>query len=150
MPGAKLVPAGGLDMASIPFDTLQFVKTLEAAGVPAPQAEAFSAAVRDSHAFVDVAIKRDIDDSRKEMETRFEKMAARFEEMELRLTIKLGTIVVVALGAFRRYRNSIFESFVKAKAERRQYMATRSISPPRRFLLLYPGRGQGSSQEQKR
>ncbi|MCW5260332.1 DUF1640 domain-containing protein [Verminephrobacter eiseniae] len=87
-------------MASIPFDTLKFVKTLEAAGVPAPQAEAFSAAVRDSHEFVDVATKRDIDDLRKEMEARFEKMAARFEEMELRLTIKLGTIVVVALGAF--------------------------------------------------
>ncbi|MCW5238581.1 DUF1640 domain-containing protein [Verminephrobacter eiseniae] len=80
-------------MASIPFDTLKFVKTLEAAGVPAPQAEAFSAAVRDSHEFVDVATKRDIDDLRKEME-------ARFEKMELRLTIKLGTIVVIALGAF--------------------------------------------------
>ncbi|MCW5230467.1 CCDC90 family protein [Verminephrobacter eiseniae] len=79
-------------MASIPFDTLQFVKTLEAAGVPAPQAEAFSAAVRDSHAFVDVATKRDIDDLRKEME-------ARLEKMELRLSIQLG-IIVVALGAF--------------------------------------------------
>src|SRR6218665_586329 len=100
MPGAKVVQAGGLDMASIPFDTLQFVKTLEAAGVPAPQAEAFSAVVRHSPAFVDVVIKRDIDDSRKEMETRVEKMAARFEKMKLRLTIKLGTIVVVALGAF--------------------------------------------------
>ena len=87
-------------MASIPFDTLKFVKTLEAAGVPAPQAEAFSAAVRDAHEFVDVATKRDIDDLRKEMEARFEKMEARLEEMELRLTIKLGTIVVVALGAF--------------------------------------------------
>src|SRR6218665_2371102 len=73
MPGAKLVPAGGLDMASIPFDTLQFVKTLEAAGVPAPQAEAFSAAVRDSHEFGGVATKRDIDDLRKEMEGRLEK-----------------------------------------------------------------------------
>ncbi|MCW5260331.1 DUF1640 domain-containing protein [Verminephrobacter eiseniae] len=80
-------------MANIPFDTLKFVKTLEAAGVPAPQAEAFSAAVRDAHEFVDVATKRDIDDLRKEME-------ARLEKMELRLSIKLGTIVVVALGAF--------------------------------------------------
>jgi len=87
-------------MASIPFDTLKFVKTLEAAGVPAPQAEAFSAAVRDAHEFSDVATKRDIDDLRKEMEARFEKMETRFEEMELRLTVKLGTIVVVALGAF--------------------------------------------------
>src|SRR6218665_682336 len=68
-----MAPAGGLDMASIPFDTLQFVKTLEAAGVPAPQAEAFSAAVRDSHEFGGVATKRDIDDLRKEMEGRLEK-----------------------------------------------------------------------------
>ncbi|MQR01557.1 CCDC90 family protein [Glaciimonas soli] len=91
-------------MAAVTFDTLKFVKTLEAAGVPASQAEAFSDAVRDSHEAVDVATKRDVDDLRKDVRKdidvlRFD-MDSKFEKLELRLTIKLGTIVVCALGAF--------------------------------------------------
>ncbi len=80
-------------MAAVTFDTVKFVKTLEAAGVPASQAEAFSDAVRGSHETVDVATKRDLDDVRKDIDSKLEKL-------ERRLTIKLGTIVVFALGAF--------------------------------------------------
>jgi hypothetical protein len=67
-------------MATVTFDTLKFVKTLQAAGVDAPQAEAIAAAVRDSHEAVDVATKGDL------------------RELELRMTIKLGAMLVIAVG----------------------------------------------------
>ncbi len=61
-------------MATVTFDTLKFVKTLESAGIPFLQAEALSDAVRESHKAADVAtkhdvddVKRDIDDVRKDM-----------------------------------------------------------------------------------
>ncbi|SFH62540.1 hypothetical protein SAMN04515618_101204 [Collimonas sp. OK307] len=100
-------------MATVAFDTLKFVKTLEAAGIPFLQAEALSDAVRDSHEAADVAtkhdvddvkrdiddVKRDIDDVRKDMHAMEARIDAKFEKFELRLTVKLGGIVVFALGA---------------------------------------------------
>jgi len=91
-------------MATVTFDTLKFVKTLEEAGVPESQAEAFSTAVRDSHEAAELATKADL----REVETNLrheigdlrKDMDAKFEKLELRMTIKLGSIVVVALGAF--------------------------------------------------
>jgi len=105
-------------MATVTFDTLKFVKTLEEAGVPEPQAEAFSTAVRESHEAAELATKADlrevetnlrheigdlrheISDLRKDMDVRFAGVDAKLEKLELRMTIKLGSIVVVALGAF--------------------------------------------------
>jgi len=55
-------------MATVTFDTLKFVKSLESAGVPAGQAEAISVAVRDAHATADVATKGDIALVRKDIE----------------------------------------------------------------------------------
>jgi len=78
-------------MAVVTFDTLKFVKTLEAAGIPPQQAEAISAAVRDSHEMADLATKRDISELRQELK-------ADFRELELRMTIKLGSMLVVAVG----------------------------------------------------
>ena len=54
-------------MSTLTFDTLKFVKTLKAAGVPELQAEAFSTAVRESHEAADVATKGDIADLRHEI-----------------------------------------------------------------------------------
>jgi len=47
-------------MATVTFDTHKFVKTLEAAGVPESQAEAFSTAVRESHEAAELATKADL------------------------------------------------------------------------------------------
>jgi hypothetical protein len=47
-------------MAIVPFDTLKFVKTLKEAGMPEPQAEAFSTAVRESHEAAELATKGDL------------------------------------------------------------------------------------------
>jgi hypothetical protein len=98
-------------MATVTFDTLKFVKTLEEAGIPESQAEAFSTAVRESHEAAELATKADlrevetnlrheISDLRKDMDARFTGVDAKLEKLELRMTIKLGSIVVVALGAF--------------------------------------------------
>jgi len=120
-------------MATVTFDTLKFVETLKEAGVPEPQAKAFSTAVRESHEVADLATKADlreyesairgdlekfdiglrhemkeletglrheIGDLRKDMDSGFASMDAKLEKLELHMTIKLGSIVVVALGAF--------------------------------------------------
>jgi hypothetical protein len=53
---------------------------LEAAGVPPQQAEAMSAAVRDSHETAELATKGDL------------------RELEMRMTIKLGSMLAIAVG----------------------------------------------------
>jgi len=47
-------------MATVTFDTLKFVETLKGAGVPEPQAKAFSTAVQESHEAADLATKADL------------------------------------------------------------------------------------------
>jgi hypothetical protein len=47
-------------MVAVTFDTLKFVKTLEASGVASPQAEAFAAAVRDSSESADLVTRKDL------------------------------------------------------------------------------------------
>jgi len=47
-------------MATVTFDTLKFVQTLESAGVDREQASAFAAAVRDSHDAADLVTKKDL------------------------------------------------------------------------------------------
>jgi len=48
-------------MATVTFDTLKFVKTLESAGMPAEQAEAVSSAVRDAHDAASLVTKQDLE-----------------------------------------------------------------------------------------
>jgi len=74
-------------MGTITFDTLKFSDTLKASGVPAAQAEAEARALAAAISEVDVATRRDIDDLRKDMQA-----------MELRLTIKLGAVIVATAG----------------------------------------------------
>ncbi|ECH9715309.1 DUF1640 domain-containing protein [Salmonella enterica] len=78
-------------MAQVYFDTLKFVETLEAAGVPAAQARAISAAVKESHEAVDVATKRDLEDVRKEL-------SSQIEMIRKDIIIKFGGMLVVAVG----------------------------------------------------
>ena len=74
-------------MSAITFDTLKFANTLKQAGVPDKQAEAEARAVADAIGEVDVATKRDIEDLKREMQA-----------MELRLTVKLGSFLALAVG----------------------------------------------------
>jgi hypothetical protein len=92
-------------MAVVTFDTLKFVKTLEAAGMPSQQAEAISLAVRDSHEMADLATKGDLRELKTELlheisDVRHEIIGVRHEikQLEQRMTIKLGSMLVVAVG----------------------------------------------------
>jgi len=48
-------------MATVTFDTLKFVQTLESAGLDREQASALAAAVRDSHDAADLVTKKDLE-----------------------------------------------------------------------------------------
>jgi len=47
-------------MSTVTFDTLKFVKTLEASGITAPQAEAIAAAYRDASNDQELVTKKDL------------------------------------------------------------------------------------------
>jgi hypothetical protein len=99
-------------MAAVTFDTLKFVKTLEAAGVSAPQAEAISSAVRDAHETAEVATKRDLHELELRMDTRFERMQGKlntmhgelktirgeFRGMENRILLKVGGMLAATFA----------------------------------------------------
>jgi len=77
---------------SLAFDTLAYAKRLEKAGVPEAQAEVQAETLAE---IVEerLATKRDL----KEMEA---SLARDLREIEMRLTIKLGTMLVIAIGVF--------------------------------------------------
>jgi len=78
-------------MNTITFDTLKFVQSLEEAGVDRQQAAAIAHAVRDSHETAELATKSDLREFKAEM-----KMEMR--ELEMRLMLKLGSLMVVLMG----------------------------------------------------
>ncbi|MED8995997.1 DUF1640 domain-containing protein [Escherichia coli] len=86
-------------MAQVFFDTLKFVETLEAAGMPAAQARAISAAVKDSHEAAEVATKRDLNDVRTELKNDIAALDAKIDKLSLQLTVRFGGMLVVAVGA---------------------------------------------------
>lgn len=47
-------------MSTVTFDTLKFVKTLEASGITAPQAEAIASAYRDASNDQELVTKKDL------------------------------------------------------------------------------------------
>lgn len=107
--------------AVVVFDTYELIKTLKGSGLPEAQAEAISTAMRQSHEAADLATKQDVvalenrvdnkfdrvDSNfellRKDIRTLEERVNSKFKELELSMTIKLGGIVVVALGAFTAF-----------------------------------------------
>ena len=77
-------------MASIAFDTHAFVKELTAAGMPEAQAEVLA---NSQAKLIDekLATKQDL----KELE---ERLRRDMKELEFRLTIRLGSMMVIAVG----------------------------------------------------
>ncbi len=89
-------------MATIPFDTHKFIRTLKDAGFPEPQAEAISQAFQNAYTETDIATKRDL----KELEYALKRDLKETEsmlkrdmvELEQRLIIKLGGMMVAAVA----------------------------------------------------
>ncbi|HGJ5882014.1 DUF1640 domain-containing protein [Arsenophonus sp.] len=101
-------------MGQVAFDTQEFVETLENAGLPKDQAKAISLVVRKSHEVADLATKRDLDDVRKDLSAEIadvrkdlsaeisnvrKDMEHRFDKLGLQLTVRLGGMLILAIGA---------------------------------------------------
>jgi len=84
-------------MAAITFDTLQFVQTLEKAGIDREQASAFANAVRDSHESAELATKADLRELRSELKADHQSLRSELKALELRMTIKLGSLLVAGI-----------------------------------------------------
>lgn len=67
-------------MSSVTFDTHKFIRKLREPGMPDAQAEAVVDAFREAQGKADVSTKSDL------------------RELELRLTIKIGGMLVIAVG----------------------------------------------------
>jgi hypothetical protein len=67
-------------MPTISFDTRKFIRRLRNAGISEELAEAIAEAFREAHIEAEIATKTDL------------------RELEYRLIIKLGTMIVVAIG----------------------------------------------------
>lgn len=88
-------------MSAIAFDTLAYAKKLKLAGVPEAQAEVQAEAMAE---LVEerLATKRDL----KELEERLasqirgmeERLNSKMQELEYKMTIRLGSMMVVAVG----------------------------------------------------
>ncbi len=76
-------------MSTITFDTDRLVEDLKSSGLPHDQARAIVRGIVEAQ--TELATKRDIDELRREID-------ARFIQLEQRLTIKLGSMMVVAIG----------------------------------------------------
>jgi hypothetical protein len=76
-------------MTTITFDTQEAVIKLKSVGVSQEQADAFVKVIVEAQN--EISTKRDIDDLRRDMD-------ARLMQLEQRLIIKLGSMMVVAIG----------------------------------------------------
>lgn len=92
-------------MATITFDTLKFVETLTSHGMPESQAKGVAEAFKGVAGETETATKRDLAETelrlRHEMERiRHEMELVRLEvrDAEQRMLIKLGSLLVVAVG----------------------------------------------------
>ena len=85
-------------MATITFDTLKFANKLKSAGVVSEHAEAEAEALADIFEInlKEVATKEDI----KHLEERLcERFDGKFIQLEQRMSIKLGALMVIAVSA---------------------------------------------------
>jgi hypothetical protein len=78
-------------MAAVPFDTLKLARRLESAGFPPKQAGDTAEALADAMSGAELATKADL----VAIET---KLTAEIELLRRDLTIRLGSMIVVAVG----------------------------------------------------
>ena len=85
-------------MATITFDTLKFVETLKTHGMHEEQAKGVAEAFKDAQGEAELATRRDIDDLRRDMREIESNLKRDMRELEQRMLIKLGGLMVLAVG----------------------------------------------------
>ena len=78
-------------MATITFDTLKFVETLKTHGMHEEQAKGVAEAFKDAQGEAELATRRDM----REVESNLKRD---MRELEQRMVIKLGGLMVLAVG----------------------------------------------------
>lgn len=83
------------------FDSLTFAQELEKVGVPTDQAQLLASLIRDQ-VLASVVTKVDLAHTEQRLDERIdrleERLKAEMAQLEQRMTIKLGAMVVVAVG----------------------------------------------------
>lgn len=79
------------------FDTLGYAKRLRDAGVTSEQAEAHAEAARD-FIMAELVTRSDLLSLRQEMDSRFQRLEMAIENQTLRMTVRLGGMVAVAVA----------------------------------------------------
>ena len=85
-------------MTAITFDTLRFVERLKDSGIPEAQAKAIAEAVREAQGEAELATVRDLRELGELLKHEIELVRRDLKELEQRMTIKLGAMVVVAVS----------------------------------------------------
>ncbi len=84
-------------MSTVTFDTLKFVKTLEASGIDAKQAEAIAAAYRDASNDQELVTK---DGLKLELQAELAPIKTELQVMKWMNSLVLGGIIVLILKSF--------------------------------------------------
>lgn len=84
-------------MSTVTFDTLKFVKTLEAGGIDAKQAEAIAAAYRDAANDQELVTKEGL---KLELQTELAPIKAELQVMKWMNSLVLGGIIMLILKSF--------------------------------------------------
>lgn len=85
-------------MTTVTFDTHQFIRRLRAAGFDEPQAEGLTEALAEAQGQADRATLRDLREVELTLKHEMELLRLELRDLERRMTIKLGTLMVVAIG----------------------------------------------------
>jgi hypothetical protein len=87
-------------MTTITFDTLKFVETLKAHGIPEEQAKGIAEAFREATGEADLATKGDLKEMRLEIDTKFEKLFGELTLIKWMLGILVGGVIALILKSF--------------------------------------------------
>ena len=87
-------------MAAITFDTLKFVETLKAHGIPEEQAKGIAEAFKDATGEAELASKLDLKEMRLEIDAKFEKVFGELTLIKWMLGILLGGVIALILKSF--------------------------------------------------
>jgi len=87
-------------MSTVTFDTLEFVRTLEAAGMPVKQAEALSTVVRKAQDSADLATKGDVRELGAQLGARIDKLDTKVDLLKWMLGFVFAAVISLLIKSF--------------------------------------------------